>query len=340
MSLKIVITLPVDYPGIPNFGEKEYRDLDATLEKKVCRTEDELIDIAGDADAVITGGEPYSRRVIERLAKCRIISNIGIGYDGVDVEAATERGICVANVPDYCIEEMADHTIALLLACARKLVRLDKAVKEGKWDSVAKVTIRSEVMRPTFRLSGQTLGLIGLGRIPRCVVPRAKALGLEVTAFDPYIPKDIAEEAGVELVDLERLLTESDFVSVHAALTPESRQMMNAEAFGKMKSTAYFINTARGALVDEEALRDALSRGIIAGAGLDVMDPEPPSLDNPLLHMDNVIVTAHSANYSEDSAAELRRRPEEDVFRVLRGEWPRGFVNPQVKDDFVARWKG
>ena len=338
MGLNIVVTTPVDYPGIPYYGEETYRELDARLEKKVCRGEDELLEAARDADAVITGGEPYSRRVIEGLEMCRVISNIGIGYDGVDVEAATERGICVANVPDYCLEEMADHTMGLLLACARKLVRLDKAVKAGKWDTQAKVTIRSEVMQPTFRLRGQTLGLIGLGRIPRSVVPRAKAFALNVIAYDPYIPAEVAEGVGVEMVEMDRLLRESDYISLHAALTAENRGMMNAEVFARMKPTAYFINTARGGLVDEEALYDALSRGVIAGAGLDVMEPEPPSLDNPLLHLDNVIVTAHSANYSQESAVELRRRPEEEVFRVLRGEWPYGFVNPQVKDNFVSRW--
>jgi D-3-phosphoglycerate dehydrogenase len=323
---------------LPHFGEEDYHKIGAQLVKKLCRSEDDLISIAHDADAIITGGEPYSRKVIEKLTKCRIISNIGIGYDGIDVEAATEHGIFITNVPDYCLEEMAEHTLALILACGRKLLRFNRAVREGKWDSRAPREIREKIRPPMFRLKGQTLGLIGLGRIPRTLVPKAKALGLRVIAYDPYVSKDAAAELGVEMVGFEQLLRESDFVSLHAALTKDNQHMMGLEQFKKMKRTAYLINTARGGLIDEQALNTALSEGIIAGAGLDVLDPEPPSRDNPLFKCDNVIITAHSANYSEESQAELLRRPEEEVFRVLRGEWPCCPVNPQVKERFTARW--
>jgi D-3-phosphoglycerate dehydrogenase len=338
MGFKVAITTPADLPGLPHYGEEDYRKIGAELVKKLCRSEDDLISIAHDADAIITGGEPYSRRVIEKLTKCRVISNIGIGYDGIDVEAATEHGIYVTNVPDYCLEEMAEHTLALILACGRKLLRFDRAVREGKWDSRAPREIREKIRPPMFRLKGQTLGLVGLGRIPRTLVPKAKALGLKVIAYDPYVSKDAAAELGVEMVGFEQLLRESDFVSLHAALTKDNQHMIGAEQLKKMKRTAYLINTARGGLVDEQALNTALSEGIIAGAGLDVLDPEPPRPDNPLFKRDNVIITAHSANYSEESQAELLRRPEEEVFSILRGESPRCPVNPQVKERFVTRW--
>jgi len=338
MGFKVAITTLADLPGLPHYGEEDYRKIGAQLVKKLCRSEDDLISIAHDADAIITGGEPYSKRVIEKLTKCRIISNIGIGYDGIDIEAATEHGIFVTNVPDYCLEEMAEHTLALILACGRKLLRFDRAVREGKWDSRAPREIREKIRPPMFRLKGQTLGLVGLGRIPRTLVPKAKALGLRVIAYDPYVSKDAAAALGVEMVGFEQLLRESDFVSLHAALTKDNQHMIGAEQLKKMKRTAYLINTARGGLVDEQALNTALSEGIIAGTGLDVMDPEPPRPDNPLFKRDNVIITAHSANYSEESQAELLRRPEEEVFRILQGESPRCPVNPQVKERFIARW--
>jgi D-3-phosphoglycerate dehydrogenase len=338
MGFKVAITTLADLPGLPHYGEEDYRKIGAHLVKKLCRSEDDLISIAHDADAIITGGEPYSKRVIEQLTKCRIISNIGIGYDGIDVETATENGIFVTNVPDYCLEEMAEHTLALILACGRKLLRFDRAVREGKWDSRAPREIREKIRPPMFRLKGQTLGLVGLGRIPHTLVPKAKCLGLRIIAYDPYVNKDAVADLGVEMVGLEELLRESDFVSLHAALTKDNQHMLRLEQFKKMKRTAYLINTARGGLIDEQSLNTALSEGIIAGAGLDVMDPEPPSRDNQLFKLDNVIITAHSANYSEESQAELLSRPEDEVFRVLRGESPRCPVNPQVKRKFVARW--
>ncbi|HJX70126.1 MAG TPA: C-terminal binding protein, partial [Dehalococcoidia bacterium] len=292
--------MTVNYPGIPP-DEKVLTDIGAQFAKIPCHSEEELIATAQDADAIITipMNQLFPRRVIERLNKCRIISSPGIGYEGIDLAAATERGICVTNVPDYCLEEVSDHAMALLLACARKLFRLDKAVKEGKWDSLEKPQIRNKIWPPMFRIRGQTVGLIGFGRIPRALVPKAKGFGLRVIAHDPYAPPGIAEELGVELVDLDRLLRESDYVSVHAALTAETKHMLGLEQFKKMKPTAYLINAARGPLIDETALYTALSEGYIAGAGLDVMDPEPPSLDNPLFKLDNVIFTAHSAHYSE-----------------------------------------
>ena len=338
MDYKVVMTF--EYPGLPP-DEKVLTDIGAQFAKIPCKSGDELIAAAHDADAIITGlaAQPlFTRKVIEGLNKCRIISSLGIGYEGVDLDAATERGIYVTNVPDYCLEEVTDHSMAILLACARKLFRLDKAVREGKWDSLERPQIRYQIWPPMFRISGQTLGLIGFGNVPRALVPKAKGFGLKVIAYDPYASPGIAEEMGVELVDVDRLLQESDYVSVHAALTAETRHMLGLEQFKKMKPTAYLINAARGPLVDESALYTALAEGHIAGAGLDVTDPEPPSLDNPLFKLDNVIFTAHSAYYSESSTLELLSRPVEEVVSVLTGRPPRKPLNPQAKKRFLHRW--
>lgn len=297
-------------------------------------TEEELLSIAHDADAVISVFEPFTRSVIERLEKCRVLTNIGVGYQNIDVTAATDCGICVVNNPEYCLEEVSDHAMALLLSLARKLPDLDRAIRAGKTGYADLAQVRGRV----FRLRGQTLGLVGLGRIPRTLVPKAKGFGLRIIACDPYVPAEAARELGAELVDFERLLEESDYISIHAALAPENAGMFSQAQFQKMKPTAYLINTARGALVDTNALYAALTEGQIAGAGLDVTEPEPINPDNPLLKLENVIFSGHQAYFSEASTAEQRKGPIEDIARVLTGEWPRALVNPQVKEKFAQRW--
>jgi len=278
--------------------------------------------------------EPFTRRVIEGLEKCRLLTNIGVGYQNIDVSAATDCGICVANNAWYCLEEVSDQAMALLLTLARKLPVLDKAVRGGKTGYADLGRARGRV----FRIRGQTLGLVGLGRIPRTLAPKAKGFGLRIIAYDPYIPPEIAKEAGVEMVDFDRLLQESDYISIHAALTPENDKMFGLEQFKKMKPTAFLINTARGALVDSDALYTALTEGLIAGAGLDVTEPEPINPDNPLLKLENAIFTGHSAYFSETSVVEQRKGPIDEIARVLSGEWPSALVNPQVKEKFTQRW--
>jgi len=297
-------------------------------------TEDELLSVSRDADAVISVFEPFTRRVIEGLEKCRLLTNIGVGYQNIDVSAATDCGICVANNAWYCLEEVSDQAMALLLTLARKLPVLDKAVRGGKTGYADLGRARGRV----FRIRGQTLGLVGLGRIPRTLAPKAKGFGLRIIAYDPYIPPEIAKEAGVEMVDFDRLLQESDYISIHAALTPENEKMFGLEQFKKMKPTAFLINTARGALVDSDALYTALTEGLIAGAGLDVTEPEPINPDNPLLKLENAIFTGHSAYFSETSVVEQRKGPIDEIARVLSGEWPSALVNPQVKEKFTQRW--
>jgi len=324
MSFKVVSGVG----GGPDY-EAELSQVDAQLVLASIWTEDDLIKNAGDADAVMVGTiEPYTRRVIEAMTKCRVISRLGVGYDNIDLEAATEQGIAVAYVPDASIIEVSDHAVALLLALSRKLIPVDRAAKNGLWQ-VGKLEIF--VMRmPMFRLSEQTIGVVGAGRIGSVFVRKARAFVARVIVYDPYLSAETVEKMGAEQVDFESLLRESDFISVHAPATEETKHLFSLEEFKKMKPTAFIINTARGEIIDEAALFTALSEGYIAGAGLDVTYPEPPDADNPLLKLENIIVSAHSAFYSDHSFMELRRRTLEAVVRALRGEWPRDLVNPEV----------
>jgi len=337
MGFKTVFTISFSYPGIPH-DENAYKHKGIDFFKIRCNTEEEIIDATLDADAVITGLQPFGRQVIEKLTKCKLIHCLGIGYDGIDVKAATEGGVCVSTPADYCLEEVADHTMALILACARKLVRLDNAVRAGKWDSAEKQEIRKELWPPMFKLRGQTLGLIGFGNIPRTLVPKAKGFGLRIIAYSPHVDLETAKEYGVELVELGYLLRKSDYVSCHTALTPQTKHLLGLKELRNMKPTAYLINTARGGIVDEKALHTALSRGYIAGAGLDVLEKESAAIDHPLLQFDNVILTAHSAHYSENSSLDIRRRPFEEISRIIDRKWPCCLLNPEVKGKFIAKW--
>lgn len=334
MAYKVVMTIFVPQMPLP---EEIVTKAGAKLVKTFCQNEDQIIEQAKDADAVIAGAtaQPFTRRVIENLTKCRIIANIGIGYDRLDVKACTDHGILAVNVPDYCLGEVSDEAILLILALSRKLLPAVAAVREGKWMTVPQ---NRQLLMPMHRLQGQTLGLVGLGRIARAVAPKAQSLGLKVIAYDPYIPKDVFKKLGVEQVDLDRLLKESDFVSLHAPHTKENEHMIGADQLKKMKPSAYLINTARGPLIDQQALTAALNKGLIAGAGLDVVDPEPPPADDPLLKMNNVLITGHSAQLSIESDAELWRKPLEEVARVLQGQWPLALLNPEVKSKYVAKW--
>jgi len=337
MAFKAVLTISFPYSGLPH-DEEAYKKKGIDFIKILCNTEEEIVAAACDADAVITVFQHFGRNVIEKLSKCKLIHSLGIGYEGIDVKAATEYGICVSAPAGYCLEEVSDHTMALILACARKITRLDSAVKSGKWGSAEKPEIRSRIWPPMFRLKEQALGLIGFGNIPRALIPKAKGFGLRIIAFDPYVPFEIGEKYGVKLVELDYLLRNSDYVSIHAALTPETHHMLGLEEFKKMKPTAYLINTARGPVIDEKALYVAISEGYIAGAGLDVLETESVTLEHPLLKFDNVILTAHSAHYSEFSALEIRRRPFEEISRIVDKKWPRCLLNPQVKGKFVSKW--
>lgn len=295
-----------------------------------CRTEAEVIEACRDADAIINQYAPISRRVIESLEKCRVITRYGVGVDTIDLDAATEKGICVANVPDYCMDEVADHALALLLDVTRKVSLANQYVKSGKWDF--------KVTQPIYRLRGRVLGLVGFGKIPQALADKVKPLGLRVIAYDPYVPEAVAKEKGVSLVSLDDLCRQADIISVHAPLTPSTRGMIGKRQFALMKKDAFVINTSRGPVIDEEALVAALRDGQIAGAGLDVVEVEPIRSDHPLLQMENVVLTPHVAWYSEESEAEMRVKAALGVVDVLlHGEYPKYLVNRQVKEKLNLR---
>jgi D-3-phosphoglycerate dehydrogenase len=284
-------------------------------------TPDQILKIASGADALLVTYAKITAEMIGQMHKCRIISRFGIGVDNVDLAAATAKKIVVTKVPDYCIDEVSDHTLALLLAAGRKITVANTQVHAGRWEMPAVV--------PIHRLRGSVLGLVGFGRIPQLVAPKAKAFGLTVVAFDPFVPDEVFAREGVESVDFAQLLKRSDYVSIHTPLMPETRGLFNADAFRQMKPTAYLINTARGPIVDEMALADALDARRLAGAALDVMPQEPP-VGSPLLGRENVIITPHTSFYSEESLLELQRKAAEEVVAVLSGRAPRNPVNPEV----------
>jgi D-3-phosphoglycerate dehydrogenase len=289
-----------------------------------CRSEEEIIELARGADAVLNCYAKITARVIDKLDHCKIIARYGIGVDNVDVIAATRAGILVTNVPDYCVDEVSDHALALLLALARQIVAADRAVKAGAWDVVTHAAIR--------RLRGQALGLIGFGKIAKALAAKVEPLGIKVIVYDPYLNPDLIARHGAEAVDFDRLLGESDAVSIHVPLSPETRNLIGPRELARMKPTAFLINTSRGGIVDEQALATALREGRLAGAALDVLGDEPAPADHPLMQAPNLILTPHLAFYSRESVIELQTKTAEEVARALRGESPRSPVNPEVLD--------
>jgi len=288
-------------------------------------TPEEFVAGAADADAIIaTWGVKLTRPIIERLDRCAIIALASVGVDMVDIAAATDAGIVVTNVPDVFIEEVADHTLTLLLASARRLPRMAELIGAGNWAQGW-----PELSRVP-RLWGQTLGLISFGNVARAVARRASAFGLHVIACDPYVSELKMTAEGVEPVSLHELLRRSDFVSIHAPHNAETHHMLTAEHFALMKPTAVLINCGRGSTVDEAALIEALRAGQIAAAALDVLEQEPPDPANPLLAMDNVLLTPHVASATSRMRPTARRRAAREVALVLSGRWPMSCVNPTV----------
>lgn len=284
-------------------------------------TPEAILEVARHADALLVTYAKVTADIIGKLERCRIISRFGIGVDNVDLGAATKAGIVVTRVPDYCIDEVSDHTMSLLLALVRKIPFANSRTQTGRWEMPAVV--------PIHRLRGTVLGLIGFGRIPQLVAPKAQAFGLRVVSYDPYVQEEVFNRAGVERMEFGELVKVSDYISIHTPLMPETHHLFNAEVFGRMKPTAYLVNTARGPIIDEDALARALDRGQLAGAALDVLEKEPPSA-SLLLGRDNVILTPHTGFYSEESLVDLQRKASEEVVRVLTGEAPRNPVNPEA----------
>jgi D-3-phosphoglycerate dehydrogenase len=277
---------------------------------------------AAEADAILNADFRLTAQLICSLRRCRVISRFGTGVDNIDVEAATARGIPVANVPEFCTEEVANRTFTLLLACACQLLVLDRRVRDGKW--------RSGELPEAVQIEGQVLGLVGFGRIARAVARRARAFGMEVIAHDPYLSPAALEGQGASAASLQEVLRKSDFLSLHTPLTPETRHLINSETLRLVKPSAILINCARGGLVDEQALVDALRAQRLAGAGLEVLEKEPPLLDNPLLRMDRVVFTPHTAAHTKRALQTVREAAVDAVVRVLRGDPPLHVVNPSV----------
>ena len=280
---------------------------------------DAILEVAREADALLVTYANITSEIINELKNCRVIGRFGIGVDNVDLDRATEAGIQVCYVPDYCLDEVSDHAMGLLLSLARKISYGNYQVQSLSW--------KAKSVAPIWRIRNRILGLYGFGKIPQALVAKAQAFSLKVIAHDPYITPELADKLGVELVSFESLLKQSDYISIHAPLTPKTQHAFYTDAFLQMKPEALLINTARGALVDEQALANALDEGQLAGAALDVMETEPPLDDSPLLKRDNVILTPHTAFYSEEALLELQTKATEDVVRVLLGDQPRYPIN-------------
>ena len=296
--------------------------LGVELRPAQCKSEEEIIELTQGADAVLNCYAKITARVIENLDRCKIIARYGIGVDNVDLAAATKAGILVTNVPDYCIDEVSDHALALLLALARRITVADGAVKAGAWDVVAHAGIR--------RLRGQTLGLIGFGRIAKALASKVQALGMKVLVYDPYVEPVAIAHHGAEAASFDRILTDTDAISIHVPLSEETRNLFGERELARMKPTAFLINTSRGGIVDERALAIALKENRLGGAALDVLAVEPPPHDHPLRQAPNMIVTPHLAFYSRESVMELQTKAAEEVARALRGEPPRSPINREV----------
>ena len=289
--------------------------IDAALEVRNFTSEEDAIAGLGGADGILVNLFPIGRRLIESLPRCRVISRYGVGFDNVDVPAATARHMWVARVPDYSVEDVSDQALALLLACVRGVAFKDRGVRAGRWNMHREV--------PTRRVAGKVLGLVGYGAIARCLHRKVSGLGLSrVLVHDPYVEPAAVRKAGAEPVDLERLAAESDYVSVHVPLVPETRGMIGERILALMKPSAILVNTSRGPVLDERAVTAALGARRISAAGLDVFETEPLDSGSPLRALENVVLSDHAGWYSEESVPELKTKAARNVAAVLSGGRP------------------
>lgn len=313
----VVVT---DY-GFPDLKQEEdiLLPIGAQLISGQCKTPEEVLHLAKYADAIIAERAPITKEVIDSLERCKIIVRYGVGVDNVDIEAAKARHIPVVNVPDYGTGEVADHAMSLLLSSVRKIPQIVAQVRRGVWQ----ITPCSPIMG----LQGKTLGLAGFGNIGKDVARRAQSFGINTIGYDPYVQQPVFEQMNTQKVDWHELLEKSDMISVHLPLTPDTKHIFNQDAFERMKSTAYLINTSRGAVVHTESLIAALTNNQIAGAALDVLEQQPVSPDSPLLQIEQCFITSHCAWYSESSVNRLQRHAALEVKRILSGERPKHIVN-------------
>ena len=287
--------------------------------------EDTLVELARDVDGILTCFAKVTERVVRAADKCVVIGRYGVGVDNIDVDTATELGIAVTYVPDYCIPEVSDHVMAMLLAWNRRIVFFDRATKTKGWGAEG---LGMRIMR----LEGKKLGIVGFGRIGRAVADRARAFGLQVLVADPFVTAGAAQNAGAVKMELLELLAESEFVTLHSPLIPQTQGMIGTNEFAQMRSDAFLINAARGGLIDEDALHTALTSGQIAGAGLDVLVDLDPPIDNRISQLENVIITPHTAFFSQEAVLELEERAAGEVISVFQGKMPDNLVNPAVLD--------
>lgn len=313
MSRPVIAVTDSVFPSLDP-AKAALKRIDPELRIAKSASADEILAVARDADAILVTYAKLTGELITQLTRCKAIGRFGMGVDNIDLPAAARAGITVTYVPDYGVREVSDHAMALLLALIRKIPLSNALVQSGRWEMPAVV--------PIHRLAGRTLGLLGFGHIGRALAPKAQAFGLNVIAHDPFVPPEVLKTAKVEGVDLDALLARSDYVSIHAPLTPQTRGLFNAATFARMKRGALLVNTARGPLVDEEALLGALTSGQLGGAALDVVASEPLPKDSPLLGHDNLILSPHTAFYSEEALDELQTKCASDVARVLSGETP------------------
>jgi D-3-phosphoglycerate dehydrogenase / 2-oxoglutarate reductase len=336
-KFKVVTPAGASYsvPGTGYTYEMEaLAPLDAEIVDIAAKTDEEFVKAARDADALYAKGRPITKRIIDGLERCQVIALGSVGVDSVDVAAATARGIPVTNVPDTFIEEVADHAMMLILATFRRLTTMDKLVREGRWAE------GRPLLSEFPRLMSLTLGFVAFGHVARAVAVRAKPFGPRLIAYDPYVEELVLVQHGVEPVSLPELLERSDIISNHLPATPQAHHLLREEHFRLMKRRPLFISTGRGPTVDEAALIKALDEGWIAAAGLDVLEQEPPASTNPLLKMENVILTPHVASASARFDPVRKRRVGHEIALVLSGRWPRSCVNPAVLEKGgLRRWQ-
>jgi D-3-phosphoglycerate dehydrogenase len=303
------------------YEQAELDAIGATLRTLNVTTEEEVAAACRDADALLVTYAKIGRIALAGMPKVKIVVRTGVGYDSVDVPAATERKVMVANVPDYCISDLAEHTMALLLAWWRRIAELDAQVRANGW---------GRPVKPVYRLEGKTLGILGMGRMGQAVAARARGFGVRLVGYDPYIPDSAFASLEVERLQLEDLFKVSDIVTIHSLLSAETRGLICERTLRLMKSSALIVNTARGGLIRTDDLVRAIREGWIAGAALDVTEPEPLPLDHPIRSLPRVLITPHAAWYSEDAEPELRRRAARTIVEALRGERPAALLNPEV----------
>lgn len=322
--------LVTDHPApATDVEEAVLAAVDARLLISETGSEDDLVRLAPEADAILTCFAQVTPAVIRAAPKVQVVGRYGVGVDNIAVETATGLGVVVTNVPVYCVDEVAEHVLAMYLALARRITRYDRQIRLGNWSI--------ETGMPIHRIAGSVLGIVGFGRIGRAVADRARGLGMQVLAYDPVLDSKVGDPAGATMVDLETLLARADAVTLHTPLTPETYHLIDERRLGLMKPSAFLLNASRGGVIDLDALEAALLAGVLAGAGLDVFEPERLAEGHPLLQLESVVATPHVAFYSEESINDLERLAAHNVATVLSGGLPDSIVNPSVLG--LDRWK-